>query len=236
MRRLMPTATKEQEAFWALAWLDENYGIASTTAAAGFNSFGGLISQAHNAFLVEVKHLYHQYKRGELTKGAYARKLGPFEKLIFKDQTVCEAIRITRSERDQPYFLIILFARQSSEFSGGCLKRPLNRSLILARFYINDLLLTPLTGLAKVTIMASTHPILADVSAGISELKKNPMSVMKQGDGAPVAILNRNEPVFYAVPAKAYEELMDKLEDIELAAVVRARLDQPEIEVSLDEL
>ena len=29
---------------------------------------------------------------------------------------------------------------------------------------------------------------------------------------------------------------MDKLEDIELAAMVRARLDQPEIEVTLDDL
>lgn len=84
--------------------------------------------------------------------------------------------------------------------------------------------------------MSTTHPILADVSAGISELKKNPMSVMRQGEGSPVAILNRNEPVFYAVPAEAYEILMDKLEDIELAAIVRARLDQPEIEVLLDEL
>ena len=84
--------------------------------------------------------------------------------------------------------------------------------------------------------MSNTHPILADVSAGISELKKNPMSVMEQGEGAPVAILNRNEPVFYAVPAAAYEALMDKLEDIELAAIVKARLDQPEIEISLDEL
>jgi len=84
--------------------------------------------------------------------------------------------------------------------------------------------------------MASTHPILAGVSAGISELKKNPMSVMEQGDGAPVAILNRNEPVFYVVPAAAYEALIDKLEDVELAATVRARLDQPEIEVALDDL
>ncbi len=84
--------------------------------------------------------------------------------------------------------------------------------------------------------MAATHSILADISAGISELKKNPMSVMEQGEGLPVAILNRNEPVFYAVPAGAYEALMDKLEDVELAAIVRARLDQPEIEVSLDEL
>lgn len=84
--------------------------------------------------------------------------------------------------------------------------------------------------------MTTTYSILADVSAGISELKKNPMAVVEQGDGAPVAILNRNQPVFYAVPAEAYELLMDKLEDMELAAIVKDRQDMPEIEVSLDEL
>ena len=84
--------------------------------------------------------------------------------------------------------------------------------------------------------MTTTHSILADVSAGISELKKNPMAVVQQGDGAPVAILNRNEPVFYAVPAEAYELLMDKLEDIELAAIVRERENQPEIEVDINDL
>jgi len=84
--------------------------------------------------------------------------------------------------------------------------------------------------------MVATHTILADVSAGISELKKNPMAVVAQGDGAPVAILNRNQPVFYAVPALAYEQLMDKLEDLELAAIVRERQDMEEVEVSLDEL
>jgi len=84
--------------------------------------------------------------------------------------------------------------------------------------------------------MTTTHSILADVSAGISELKKNPMAVVQQGDGAPVAILNRNEPVFYAVPAEAYELLMDKLEDIELAALVKERENQPEIEVDINDL
>ena len=32
--------------------------------------------------------------------------------------------------------------------------------------------------------MVVTNPILSDVSAGISELKKNPMSVVEQGDGS----------------------------------------------------
>ena len=82
----------------------------------------------------------------------------------------------------------------------------------------------------------STHQIFADTTAGISELKKNPMAVIEQGEGFPVAILNRNAPVFYAVPAKAYELLMDKLEDIELAELVKQRANEPVIEVSINDL
>jgi len=31
-----------------------------------------------------------------------------------------------------------------------------------------------------------------------------------------VAILNRNEPAFYCVPAKAYEAMLERIEDLEL--------------------
>lgn len=78
--------------------------------------------------------------------------------------------------------------------------------------------------------------VLADVTTSISELKKNPMAVVEQGEGFPVAVLNRNQPAFYCVPAEAYEALMDKLEDVELAAIVEARKDQEEIAVAIDEL
>ncbi len=78
--------------------------------------------------------------------------------------------------------------------------------------------------------------ILADVAASVSELKKNPMATVAAGEGFPVAILNHNEPVFYCVPAHAYEALMDKLEDMKLAALAVARKDQPEIEVAWDDL
>ena len=84
--------------------------------------------------------------------------------------------------------------------------------------------------------MQTIRPILADNSTSISELKKNPMAVVEQGDGFPVAVLNRNQPAFYCVPAEAYEIMMDKLEDIELAALVKDRENQPEIEVSLNDL
>lgn len=81
-----------------------------------------------------------------------------------------------------------------------------------------------------------TYPILADVSAGISELKKNPMAVIAQAGGSPVAILNRNQPVFYAVPADVYEALLDRLDDMALVEIVKKRQHQAEIEVSLDDL
>lgn len=80
------------------------------------------------------------------------------------------------------------------------------------------------------------RPILADSSTSISELKKNPMAVVEQGDGFPVAVLNRNQPVFYCVPADAYELLMDKLEDIELAKIVEDRKVQKEIKVDINDL
>ena len=45
--------------------------------------------------------------------------------------------------------------------------------------------------------------ILAETSASVSDLKKNPMGTVAAGEGFPVAILNRNAPAFYCVPAKA---------------------------------
>lgn len=84
--------------------------------------------------------------------------------------------------------------------------------------------------------MNPIHPVLADASVGISDLKKNPMAIVKYAEGAPVAILNRNRPVFYAVPAAAWEAVISKLEDLELAALVREREGETEIEVDVDEL
>ncbi|MCL2831212.1 MAG: plasmid stabilization protein [Betaproteobacteria bacterium] len=81
-----------------------------------------------------------------------------------------------------------------------------------------------------------SHAILAEISASVSELKKNPMGTVASGDGAPVAILNRNAPVFYCVPARAYESLLERLEDLELNAIADARKNQPLIELNIDEL
>ena len=63
------------------------------------------------------------------------------------------------------------------------------------------------------------------------------MGTVAAGEGFPVAILNRNEPAFYCVPAEAYEALMSRLEDLELNAIADARLadGQAAVKVALDE-
>jgi len=66
----------------------------------------------------------------------------------------------------------------------------------------------------------------------------NPMATVAAGEGMAVAVLNRNEPAFYCVPARAYEELMDLVEDLELGRIADARLadGQEPLQVSLDAL
>jgi antitoxin StbD len=82
------------------------------------------------------------------------------------------------------------------------------------------------------------HLILAETTASVSELKRNPMGTVAAGEGFPVAILNRNEPAFYCIPAKAYEALLERLEDLELNAIAdqRATDGKEPVKVSLDEL
>jgi len=81
-----------------------------------------------------------------------------------------------------------------------------------------------------------TYTVLSRTAASVSELKRNPMGTVAAGEGFAVAILNRNEPAFYCVPAKAYEAMIERLEDAELNAVADARADQPVIKLGLDDL
>ena len=80
--------------------------------------------------------------------------------------------------------------------------------------------------------------ILADCSASISELKKNPTALLSEAAGAPIAILNHNKPTAYLIPAETYEWIMEKFDDQELAKIVKTRLSQKSeaVEVNLDDL
>jgi len=78
--------------------------------------------------------------------------------------------------------------------------------------------------------------IFSNMTASITELKKHPMATVNAAQGEPLAILNRNEPVFYCIPAKTYQAMMHILEDIELVKIVQERLGEEEIEVNLNDL
>ena len=81
-----------------------------------------------------------------------------------------------------------------------------------------------------------TTRILTEAAASISELKANPMKVALSADGEPIAVLNRNEPAFYCVPAQAYEYLMDRVEDLELIAIAEQRKNEESVKVNINDL
>ncbi len=81
-----------------------------------------------------------------------------------------------------------------------------------------------------------TSSIFAEVIASVSELKKDPMGTVAAGDGLPVAILNRNQPVFYCVPAKTYAAMLERLEDLELNAIADSRSAEKVVKISIDDL
>lgn len=80
------------------------------------------------------------------------------------------------------------------------------------------------------------HIVLAEMTASVSELKRNPMGTVAAGGGAPAAILNRNAPALYCLPAQAYEAMLERLEDVELNAVADARAGDQLTKVRLDDL
>lgn len=79
-------------------------------------------------------------------------------------------------------------------------------------------------------------PLLAGASISISDFKKNPSAAIAAAGGFPVAILNRNKASAYLVPAEAWAELIERLEDAELAQIVRERAGETPVPVTLDAL
>jgi antitoxin StbD len=80
--------------------------------------------------------------------------------------------------------------------------------------------------------------VLARCSASISELKKNPSSIIEQSEGEPIAILNHNKPTAYLIPAETYELMLEQIEDYQLGLLVKERQHEKSlaVDVSLDEI
>ena len=80
--------------------------------------------------------------------------------------------------------------------------------------------------------------LLAELSASITDLKKNPSALIAKSSGKPVVILNHNRPAAYLIPAETYEALLEHLDDLELDLLIRERANEKSkaVSVSLDEL
>lgn len=80
------------------------------------------------------------------------------------------------------------------------------------------------------------NTLLSSRSVSVTELKRNYASILSQADDEPVAVLNHNRPEAYLVPAPFFERLLQLLEDLEDAKLVRERMKGPFIDVSPNEL
>lgn len=84
--------------------------------------------------------------------------------------------------------------------------------------------------------MTLTSPIYATSTISITELRRNLGTIIEEAGDEAIAILNHNRPTAYLVSAVAFEALIDKLEDLELAELARQRRGGKTVKVSLDEL
>jgi len=83
--------------------------------------------------------------------------------------------------------------------------------------------------------MPTTNAIYARSTVSITDLRRNPGAIIDEAM-FPVAVLNHNRATAYLVPADVFGAMMEKLEDIDLAELVRKRRGGSTVNVTLDEL
>ncbi|WP_413988820.1 type II toxin-antitoxin system Phd/YefM family antitoxin [Labrys okinawensis] len=76
----------------------------------------------------------------------------------------------------------------------------------------------------------------AAVAVSVSDLKKSPTGVMEEAQGEAVAVLNHNRIMAYMVPADLYESMLERLDDLYLAELVKARSGEKGEPVDIDAL
>jgi antitoxin StbD len=78
--------------------------------------------------------------------------------------------------------------------------------------------------------------IHAEAAVSLAELKQDPVSVLEQSEGEPVAILSGDHAAAYLLSAERYEKLLEALDDLTLAELVRQRQGQDRIKIDVHDL
>jgi antitoxin StbD len=85
--------------------------------------------------------------------------------------------------------------------------------------------------------MSVITAIYADTTVSVTDLRKlNPSKILEQAGGHPVAILNHNKPEAYLLSAKAYEKILEALDDLELIGIAEKRRGGKTVKVKLEDL
>lgn len=84
--------------------------------------------------------------------------------------------------------------------------------------------------------MGSTQSIFASTTVSISDLRKNISTIIDEAGDSAVAVLNHNKPAAYILSAKAYEALLERLDDAYLVELAKKRRTGKFVKVRLDEL
>jgi antitoxin StbD len=81
-----------------------------------------------------------------------------------------------------------------------------------------------------------TEQILTNMAASITELKQHPLRTVNSAHGDSIAILSNNKPVFYCVPSKMYETIMNAIDDMYLVDIVKQRQNERSVRVDINDL
>lgn len=79
-------------------------------------------------------------------------------------------------------------------------------------------------------------PAPKDLKVTISTLRKDPMAILRGARGRTVAVTRNGKVAAYFLSARAYDRLMDKMEDLEDVITVYERMGEPGIPTTIDEL
>lgn len=84
--------------------------------------------------------------------------------------------------------------------------------------------------------MSAIQAIFAKSTISISDLRKNISSIIQDAGDSPVAVLNHNRPAAYILSAKAYEALLERLDDAYLMELAKKRVSGKRVKVKLSDL
>ena len=84
--------------------------------------------------------------------------------------------------------------------------------------------------------MPITQTIHAKTTVSMTDLRRNPNKILDDANDMPVAILNHNRAEAYLLSAKAYEKLLDLLDDVSLIKTIQSRRGGKTVKVNIEDL